>query len=71
MNIIITFLINLLFVDIDECTSSQNTHGCQQLCVNTEGGFRCDCNTGFQLNADNSTCSGNHKQTLLIFPLFV
>ena len=43
--------------DINECMT--NTHGCQQLCVNTEGGFRCECNnTGYQLNADQSTCSG-------------
>ena len=33
--------------------------GCQQVCVNTIGGFQCECTAGFQLNLDNSTCSGN------------
>ena len=35
-----------------------NVHGCQQVCMNTAGGFRCECNPGFQLNLDNNTCSG-------------
>ena len=38
-----------------------NVHGCQQMCVNTAGGFRCECNPGFQLNPDSSTCSGNNS----------
>ena len=42
--------------DINECLT--DAHDCQQLCVNTDGGFRCECNSGFQLNSDQSTCSG-------------
>lgn len=26
--------------------------------MNTDGGFRCDCNAGFQLDQDNTNCSG-------------
>ena len=44
-------------MDNDECADGMNN--CQQLCVNTPGGFRCDCNPGFQLNADQATCSGD------------
>ena len=48
---------NIIFVDINECASM---HRCQQVCINTDGGFRCDCDPGFQLNNDNSTCSGTN-----------
>ena len=49
------------FVDINECVS---THGCQQVCINTDGGFRCECRQGFQLNTDGSTCSGTTVELL-------
>ena len=42
--------------DIDECEAG--LHECQQLCVNTVGGFRCECNSGYELDDDGSTCSG-------------
>ena len=42
--------------DVDECEAG--LHECQQLCVNTAGGFSCECNPGFELNDDGSTCSG-------------
>ena len=47
-------------IDINECAVSVNLplSVCQQECVNTIGGFRCECMAGFQLNSDNSTCSG-------------
>jgi hypothetical protein len=34
-------------IDIDECT--QNNGGCQHFCHNTEGGYFCDCRTGFEV----------------------
>ncbi|XP_074087458.1 von Willebrand factor C and EGF domain-containing protein isoform X1 [Macrotis lagotis] len=40
------------FPDIDECLSSS----CEGLCVNTEGGFVCDCGPGMQLSADRHSC---------------
>ena len=46
--------------DIDECEAG--LHECQQLCVNTAGGFRCDCNPGYELGDDGSTCSGMQHQ---------
>ena len=44
--------------NIDQCL--MNVHGCQHVCVNTAqpGGFRCECNSGYELNHDNRTCSG-------------
>lgn len=40
--------------DVNECALS--THLCQQICVNTWGGYRCACNAGFVLGPDNRTC---------------
>lgn len=37
----------------DEC--KLNNGGCSQLCVDTQAGFYCDCNPGYQL-VDNKTC---------------
>ncbi|KAM5247278.1 von Willebrand factor C and EGF domain-containing protein [Ctenodactylus gundi] len=38
--------------DIDECVSST----CEGRCVNTEGGFVCDCGPGMQLSPDRHSC---------------
>uniref|UniRef100_A0A8C9JUQ6 von Willebrand factor C and EGF domains n=1 Tax=Panthera tigris altaica TaxID=74533 RepID=A0A8C9JUQ6_PANTA len=38
--------------DIDECLSSS----CEGQCVNTEGGFVCECGPGMQLSADRHSC---------------
>ncbi|NXT89529.1 VWCE protein, partial [Anhinga rufa] len=40
--------------DIDECLSA----ACEGLCVNTEGGFVCECGPGMQLSADRHSCQG-------------
>ena len=40
--------------DIDECLSSS----CEGHCVNTEGGFVCECGPGLQLSADRHSCQG-------------
>ena len=47
----------LLIIDEDECSASETNH-CQQLCVNTPGSYVCQCNDGFRLNDDLSTCDG-------------
>ena len=50
--------------DIDEC--SNRTHNCSQVCINTAGGFNCECNTGYQLDFDNISCNGMHKMCIYI-----
>ena len=53
-----------LCVDIDEC--KLGTSRCQQLCINEDGSYTCDCRSGFQLNTtDNVTCIGNYMQNLM------
>lgn len=43
--------------DINECqlNSGLCAHG---YCVNTEGGFRCDCHPGFEPSPDGKSCLG-------------
>ncbi|CAH2326190.1 von Willebrand factor C and EGF domain-containing isoform X1 [Pelobates cultripes] len=38
--------------DINECTTSS----CEGTCINTEGGFICDCGLGLKLSPDGSSC---------------
>ncbi|KYQ91781.1 EGF-like domain-containing protein [Tieghemostelium lacteum] len=40
--------------DADECTL--NIDNCAQNCINTNGGFKCSCNTGYTLNANKFSC---------------
>ena len=45
----------LVLTDLDEC--SLGTHSCQQVCVNNDGSYDCDCEEGYALNSDGRTCS--------------
>ena len=49
-------LSNYVPADTDEC--SNGTSQCQQLCTNTQGGYTCDCTTGFVLDGDGYQCIG-------------
>ena len=43
--------------DIDECTGGIDN--CEQICTNTQGSFDCTCRSGYSLNSDKATCTGN------------
>ena len=43
-------------IDIDECEES--TIYCNQMCNNSDGGYFCTCNDGYQIDSDNRTCKG-------------
>ena len=43
-------------IDINECGA--NMTDCDQVCVNTNGSYHCDCNNGYTLSEDNTTCEG-------------
>ena len=63
---------SLLRLDLDECGA--RSHDCQQVCVNTEGSFRCECHSGFMLNRDRKSCQGIvtlHFLNVCTFRLFV
>ena len=48
---------NILYADINECINS--VHGCEDICINTDGSYMCDCRDGYALNDDRRTCSIN------------
>ena len=57
--VIMIFLIIYLspiYIDIDECTEKANN--CSDICLNTVGGYTCQCQSGYTLDSDNDTCIG-------------
>ncbi|KAG8438201.1 hypothetical protein GDO86_008767 [Hymenochirus boettgeri] len=42
----------VICTDIDECEAA----ACSGTCINTEGGFICDCGPGMKLSADRTVC---------------
>ena len=42
------------FTDLDEC--STNNGGCQHICKNTIGSYKCYCQNGFVLHTDRHSC---------------
>jgi hypothetical protein len=56
--IVCVIIINL-FADIDECLLNNTL--CQQVCVNTDGSYFCDCMEGYQLMEGTNQCQGVWK----------
>ena len=52
------YQILLTISDNDECSNSN--HGCEHICVNELGSYRCSCRNGYQLGVDGKSCLGNH-----------
>ncbi|PNJ14340.1 LDLR isoform 10, partial [Pongo abelii] len=50
--------------DIDEC---QDPDTCSQLCVNLEGGYKCQCEEGFQLDPHTKACKAVGSIAYLFF----
>ncbi|XP_074648145.1 tolloid-like protein 2 isoform X2 [Tubulanus polymorphus] len=40
--------------EYDECKTDE--HGCEHECVNTLGGYRCECTIGYELHSDGKRC---------------
>ncbi|PAA79380.1 hypothetical protein BOX15_Mlig017005g4, partial [Macrostomum lignano] len=53
--------------EYDECMALHGgqQHGCQHICVNTLGGYHCDCRPGFHLHRDGRTCEDTCGGTLV------
>ena len=41
-------------LEINEC--SENLHICEQVCVNTNGSYSCECNPGYSLSVNGFNC---------------
>ena len=48
----------ILFADYNECENTKMCH--HGRCVNMDGTYRCVCNTGYRLSADNRACIGQY-----------
>lgn len=57
-----------MFLDVDECAGS--SHGCSQICKNTDGGFECKCQSGYRLEADQKTCVGKDSCCWIFQPMY-
>ena len=55
-------------VDVNECVVTPNICGSDKTCVNTDGGYECNCRSGYQkASTDNSVpCTG--KKLLFTSP---
>ena len=53
----------MMLVEFDECAT--DTHGCHHRCVNTLGGFKCECDIGYELHSDGKKCEGGPRNSLL------
>ena len=42
-------------VDVNEC--AYDNGGCQHQCINSGGSYRCECNSGYYLQADKKSCA--------------
>uniref|UniRef100_A0ACB8GDD6 Matrilin-3 n=1 Tax=Sphaerodactylus townsendi TaxID=933632 RepID=A0ACB8GDD6_9SAUR len=50
------------FCAVDAC--ALGAHNCEQICVNSDGSWRCDCYEGYTLNPDKRTCSSKNVAIL-------
>ncbi|KAM4634278.1 collagen and calcium-binding EGF domain-containing protein 1 isoform 2-T2 [Polymixia lowei] len=51
-------------LDIDEC-ASKNTTVCSQICINSMGSYRCECEKGYFLEEDGTTCTKGERAARL------
>ncbi|XP_071197543.1 collagen and calcium-binding EGF domain-containing protein 1 isoform X2 [Salvelinus alpinus] len=50
-------------LDIDECANNNMTV-CSQVCLNSPGSYRCECEKGFFLEEDGKTCTKGERARL-------
>ena len=57
-NVDCRIILNMLYVDIDECSTNDGLGSCQQNCTNTIGSYFCSCSSGYTLGDNQSSCIG-------------
>ena len=56
-------LLLIIFIDINEC--AENRDSCAQICTDTDGGYSCSCEAGYDLASDRRGCNGENKSNLM------
>lgn len=54
-----------VIVDRDECDVDNG--GCEQICKNVIGSYKCECESGYLLAADGHHCKEGEKIEILCF----
>lgn len=58
----------LQHIDMDEC-ADRNMSACSQVCVNSVGSYRCECEKGYFLEEDRKTCTKRERGESSLLPL--
>ncbi len=58
------FVLKLFFSDIDECAAGTDNCSANAVCNDLEGGFECECNTGF--SGDGVNCTGESQLLIIL-----
>ena len=59
----------LYFSEYDECSNSAE-HGCEHECLNTLGGYSCQCRIGYELHSDEKRCESKDDPHFLSFQFY-
>ena len=49
-------------VDVQECHNGANG-GCEHVCINSQGSYRCECSMGYYLLSNGRNCSGETNES--------
>ena len=53
---------NIIYFHSDVNGCDVDNGGCSQICTNTNGSFICECNDGYLLDLDRTTCNGMNRE---------
>lgn len=53
--------VSVLISDINECAESDETICANGICENTQGGYNCICDHGYELSPDGTFCLGMYS----------
>lgn len=65
IHLLFCMLINIHSLGINEC--DLGTHNCAQKCTDTLRSYLCDCNNGYELDADGYSCNSKYNFILQFY----
>ena len=60
-NVITLFFLGCMYEDIDEC--AENSHDCDQVCINILGSYNCSCTDSFAFDTNSRSCVPSCNKT--------